>query len=140
MGLWSTLMILSKCSSPLFDTNGAGSACAWCSWRATAVASVSLTRVDLPEPDTPVTHTRRPAGMRRSTVLRLLPLAPSSTSQGWSSETARRLGTGISRRPLRYWPVSEAGSSCTAARSEEHTSELQSRENLVCRLLLEKKK
>src|SRR5690606_40019815 len=30
---------------------------------------------------------------------------------------------------------------CPAApRSEEHTSELQSRENLVCRLLLEKKK
>src|SRR5690606_12294791 len=28
----------------------------------------------------------------------------------------------------------------TAQRSEEHTSELQSRENLVCRLLLEKKK
>src|SRR5690606_39353834 len=28
----------------------------------------------------------------------------------------------------------------TADRSEEHTSELQSRENLVCRLLLEKKK
>src|SRR5690606_40030060 len=27
-----------------------------------------------------------------------------------------------------------------ARRSEEHTSELQSRENLVCRLLLEKKK
>src|SRR5690606_40763538 len=29
---------------------------------------------------------------------------------------------------------------CLLARSEEHTSELQSRENLVCRLLLEKKK
>src|SRR5690606_39631291 len=28
----------------------------------------------------------------------------------------------------------------TTVRSEEHTSELQSRENLVCRLLLEKKK
>src|SRR5690606_42134512 len=28
----------------------------------------------------------------------------------------------------------------TKPRSEEHTSELQSRENLVCRLLLEKKK
>src|SRR5690606_39320986 len=28
----------------------------------------------------------------------------------------------------------------SAIRSEEHTSELQSRENLVCRLLLEKKK
>src|SRR5690606_41897001 len=30
--------------------------------------------------------------------------------------------------------------SLSASRSEEHTSELQSRENLVCRLLLEKKK
>src|SRR6266700_8367350 len=29
---------------------------------------------------------------------------------------------------------------CSGPRSEEHTSELQSRENLVCRLLLEKKK
>src|SRR5579883_3280905 len=29
---------------------------------------------------------------------------------------------------------------CVCRRSEEHTSELQSRENLVCRLLLEKKK
>src|SRR5436309_10527557 len=32
--------------------------------------------------------------------------------------------------PARNW---------TSSRSEEHTSELQSRENLVCRLLLEKK-
>src|SRR5438270_2618976 len=29
---------------------------------------------------------------------------------------------------------------CECARSEEHTSELQSQSNLVCRLLLEKKK
>src|SRR2546430_8286267 len=29
---------------------------------------------------------------------------------------------------------------CSARRSEEHTSELQSQSNLVCRLLLEKKK
>src|SRR3712207_8326732 len=32
-----------------------------------------------------------------------------------------------------------AGSICHPARSEEHTSELQSRQYLVCRLLLEKK-
>src|SRR3712207_7102248 len=32
------------------------------------------------------------------------------------------------------------GESFTARRSEEHTSELQSRQYLVCRLLLEKKK
>src|SRR2546421_9423962 len=33
-----------------------------------------------------------------------------------------------------------ASPACGAARSEEHTSELQSRSDLVCRLLLEKKK
>src|SRR5690606_40483944 len=32
------------------------------------------------------------------------------------------------------------GGAAPKPRSEEHTSELQSRENLVCRLLLEKKK
>src|SRR5690606_16895173 len=36
--------------------------------------------------------------------------------------------------------VKDARKAAQAARSEEHTSELQSRENLVCRLLLEKKK
>src|SRR5690606_41346655 len=35
---------------------------------------------------------------------------------------------------------SSVSSPPTVRRSEEHTSELQSRENLVCRLLLEKKK
>src|SRR3712207_2792097 len=34
----------------------------------------------------------------------------------------------------------EVGRSLTSERSEEHTSELQSRQYLVCRLLLEKKK
>src|SRR2546430_10705990 len=38
------------------------------------------------------------------------------------------------RRLLRKWLCQ------TAQRSEEHTSELQSQSNLVCRLLLEKKK
>src|SRR5690606_41983251 len=32
------------------------------------------------------------------------------------------------------WPAPSAGSEHIYARSEEHTSELQSRENLVCRL------
>src|SRR5690606_41326348 len=43
------------------------------------------------------------------------------------------------------WSSSSSGTFCKKgwcdfSRSEEHTSELQSRENLVCRLLLEKKK
>src|SRR5690606_39958278 len=37
-------------------------------------------------------------------------------------------------------PVTRAPRTTGDPRSEEHTSELQSRENLVCRLLLEKKK
>src|SRR5690606_41757924 len=37
-------------------------------------------------------------------------------------------------------PRLDPASCSVLARSEEHTSELQSRENLVCRLLLEKKK
>src|SRR2546422_8513136 len=43
------------------------------------------------------------------------------------------------RRVLRA-PVRTAGAPARADRSEEHTSELQSRLHLVCRLLLEKKK
>src|SRR5690606_39286440 len=39
---------------------------------------------------------------------------------------------------LASWILS--GAARTIQRSEEHTSELQSRENLVCRLLLEKRK
>src|SRR5690625_7575980 len=35
--------------------------------------------------------------------------------------------------------VTAAAACCSSARSEEHTSELQSRGHLVCRLLLEKK-
>src|SRR2546430_7975434 len=52
-----------------------------------------------------------------------------------------------SRPPFARWFVGGETNLCynaldrhLAARSEEHTSELQSQSNLVCRLLLEKKK
>src|SRR5438874_7590648 len=51
---------------------------------------------------------------------------PSRTSLGPSASTAGTTG------------AATAGGAC--GRSEEHTSELQSRRDLVCRLLLEKKK
>src|SRR3712207_8061097 len=47
------------------------------------------------------------------------------------------------RRPLRHrgaWRGRPDGAARRSLRSEEHTSELQSRQYLVCRLLLEKKK
>src|SRR2546430_13677637 len=45
---------------------------------------------------------------------------------------------GHSRSSSAVFPRSTSGPCCF--RSEEHTSELQSQSNLVCRLLLEKKK
>src|SRR2546430_5985215 len=51
----------------------------------------------------------------------------------------RRLNKG-SRRPYRIVWKTGPFSTLSCKRSEEHTSELQSQSNLVCRLLLEKKK
>src|SRR5256884_1361058 len=45
-----------------------------------------------------------------------------------------------SRVAICFAPITPRGGSVGARRSEEHTSELQSRLHLVCRLLLEKKK
>src|SRR5690606_40287038 len=70
-----------------------------------------------------------------------------------SSDIARAQAQGLQAggdRHLHRWagsaaacvdPIASQFSGTSGAdRSEEHTSELQSRENLVCRLLLEKKK
>src|SRR2546430_4071916 len=50
----------------------------------------------------------------------------------------------LPKEGLRYWfsndKVTGHANATEAGRSEEHTSELQSQSNLVCRLLLEKKK
>src|SRR5690606_39360750 len=63
--------------------------------------------------------------------------ATSANPAGWVASRGRALSgeftvpgdKSISHRAVMF-----------GARSEEHTSELQSRENIVCRLLLEKKK
>src|SRR2546422_1832718 len=46
----------------------------------------------------------------------------------------------LSALAWRLWRSSSSGAPVAATRSEEHTSELQSRLHLGCRLLLEKKK
>src|SRR3712207_8684268 len=56
---------------------------------------------------------------------------------GAMSPTAFPRPRGFSRRTLL---AASAAGLALVARSEEHTSELQSRQYLVCRLLLEKKK
>ena len=64
------------------------------------------------------------------------------TSAGCSKETTEKIKQ---RRGAQIYlqkgePVFDFGSIGNFYRSEEHTSELQSPRNLVCRLLLEKKK
>src|SRR5207302_8470418 len=84
---------------------------------------------------------------RRSSDLRYLEaMAPSTAaSRSASSKTMKGALPPSSRESfltvpahwaMRILPISVE----PVNRSEEHTSELQSRENLVCRLLLEKKK
>src|SRR2546429_5925640 len=58
-----------------------------------------------------------------------------SSSGNWFGHRDSRIGTS-SLRPAATERLAEA----SGRRSEEHTSELQSRLHLVCRLLLEKKK
>src|SRR5690242_8121306 len=57
----------------------------------------------------------------------------------WRREEALRLGFGRRRQDVMH-RKSSLVSVRLSVRSEEHTSELQSHVNLVCRLLLEKKK
>src|SRR5260370_41274431 len=72
--------------------------------------------------------------------------ATSSTKpQSWASAAEMRWSARITACLVRAGPIrcSMRGTLCQLMfmpRSEEHTSELQSHLNLVCRLLLEKKK
>src|SRR5256885_8852166 len=60
---------------------------------------------------------------------------------GFFTDTSVCIGCKACEVACKEWnAIPEDGLSLTAMRSEEHTSELQSPCNLVCRLLLEKKK
>src|SRR5688572_31747259 len=86
---------------------------------------------------------RRPP---RSTLFPYTTLFRSSRSDEWQSSwrpvrarCQRRSAEGRSLRPFSTRSFGSRPAPC-GCRSEEHTSELQSQSNLVCRLLLEKKK
>src|SRR5436309_5469106 len=89
-------------------------------------------------------HSSGHAPLSRPAANSIVPYPPSKTriSPALTRSTTcqprgfmRRLSRARRSSPPRPWL-----SRPRASRSEEHTSELQSRENLVCRLLLEKKK
>src|SRR5690606_41612879 len=87
---------------------------------------------------------RRPP---RSTLFPYTTLFRSTSASPGPSRTGRLpAGSSSSSPPTRTpspaprrWASVRRTPSASSPRSEEHTSELQSRENLVCRLLLEKK-
>src|SRR3712207_8486744 len=95
---------------------------------------------------------RRPP---RSTLFPYTTLFRSARESGAPVVAVYELCEWLGRKGLQnLWPMNRGGSSMVAGlrvtmtdarhsssvRSEEHTSELQSRQYLVCRLLLEKKK
>src|SRR3712207_7885802 len=94
---------------------------------------------------------RRPP---RSTLFPYTTLFRSGCGTGWLAAGLRRAVPGLRvvgadlsagmldrARAAGAWPLLQADCErLPFARSEEHTSELQSRQYLVCRLLLEKKK
>src|SRR3712207_6961410 len=73
-----------------------------------------------------------------------LPISPGEPRRGGSAGHApffpRVLRVGTRDPVARTLPAHAEAPQRVADRSEEHTSELQSRQYLVCRLLLEKKK
>src|SRR3712207_8930800 len=96
-----------------------------------------------------------PAGIRSPVSDRMatsacgsgLPTEPGRSAPGYAAETTALAS--VQPYPSKISAPSRREASCRSAmdsgappepRSEEHTSELQSRQYLVCRLLLEKKK
>src|SRR5690606_41129677 len=68
------------------------------------------------------------------------PAAPNRTSSRSVRIPIGRSPSTTTTEPTPAASIRAQASATVSERSEEHTSELQSRENLVCRLLLEKKK
>src|SRR5258708_29181809 len=75
--------------------------------------------------------------IRRPPRSTLFPYTTLFRSDCWAARTASQNSSCADRRWRRWSPCPRTWS---AHRSEEHTSELQSPDHLVCRLLLEKKK
>src|SRR5690606_40273675 len=82
-----------------------------------------------------------PRGSARSDTIDIFLMFSLKRTDIRRNEFTARILPGVPRMPR--WIRSRLGTipfNLGFHRSEEHTSELQSRENLVCRLLLEKKK
>src|SRR5258707_9208530 len=79
-----------------------------------------------------------------TTLFRSVPPAQAQRVRSFGTEVAATgttpSATQVASGSALTWGNLRAGTYLIESRSEEHTSELQSRQYLVCRLLLEKKK
>src|SRR3712207_8917493 len=75
-----------------------------------------------------------------TTLFRSADTRKGSSSPGETARRPDRQDCGPKTRTVRLGRGARGAPPVRASRSEEHTSELQSRQNLVFRLLLEKKK
>ncbi|OIQ68256.1 hypothetical protein GALL_501560 [mine drainage metagenome] len=105
IGDWSTNTTSLNCSAPSKHSRAPGVSVALPKWRNSAAVSVSWISVDLPEPLTPVTHTRRCRGISTVMCLRLWSLAPCTIRRGVLAATSRLKPTPTVLRPPRYAPV-----------------------------------
>src|SRR3712207_7866035 len=78
--------------------------------------------------------------IRRPPRSTLFPYTTLFRSANWSEMGCYKTTTGLWHIEQRTKEVEQPDVLIITTRSEEHTSELQSRQYLVCRLLLEKKK
>src|SRR3989442_6000740 len=88
-------------------------------------------------PYTTLFRSARGIGWRDIEVIRAPDGRPDLELSGLAQSRARELGV---KRVLLSLSHTHLAAVAVVVRSEEHTSELQSRPHLVCRLLLEKKK
>src|SRR5690606_41673662 len=94
-------------------------------------------------------HGAAPPAISTLSLHDALPISPPASAPPKRSKSSRAgPATRAAPAPVRHGPLPRSPTGGRSGRpgwsapprSEEHTSELQSRENLVCRLLLEKKK
>src|SRR5690349_23469326 len=78
-------------------------------------------------------------GESESVVLRFVPAGAEGKAETTGADLVQRVGHFGDEGRVAETDAEHPGPDLDARRSEEHTSELQSRRDLVCRLLLEKK-
>src|SRR5207244_11000417 len=90
--------------------------------------------------------TRRSSDLPRTSTSKRSPMRPRTATVSPFDRPSHSAVSGIAPHfvvggcSMKSWRSSQAFASIVHPRSEEHTSELQSPDHLVCRLLLEKKK